>query len=472
MDALNNIMCLTDSYKTSHYRLYPTNCEYIYSYFESRGGKFEETVFFGLQYIIKKYLIGQVITEDKIKISKTVIDSHMGPDIFNEKGWRYILEKHGGKLPIVIKAVPEGTIVPVQNVLMTVENTDPACSWLTNYLETLLVQVWYPMTVATISFFQKKVLAAYLNKTSSSIKDILFKLHDFGFRGVSSVESAALGGIAHLVNFSATDTLASLLCAAKYYNCPCAGYSLPATEHSTITTWSEQGELNAYRNLLEKYPSGTIGCVSDSYNIFRACSELWGEALKEKVLERDGTLVIRPDSGDPCEILTKVLDILGSKFGFEKNEKGYKVLPQQVRIIQGDGISYDSLGKILESIAASGWSTENVTFGSGGALLQKMNRDTQQCAFKCSSVVVNGQESDVFKDPITDRNKKSKKGRLILEFNHVTNKLETYQQIKDVAPRKDVLREVFRDGLLLIDDTLDQIRKRIDSQVDFSNLHI
>ncbi|HEY6162703.1 MAG TPA: nicotinamide phosphoribosyltransferase domain-containing protein, partial [Bacteroidia bacterium] len=202
----NNIMLLTDSYKLSHYKQYPQGTSQIYSYFESRGGKFNEVVFFGLQYLLKSYLKGAVVTPEKVEEAEALYAKHFGsPSLFYKKGWEYILKKHGGKLPVRIKAVAEGTPVSVSNVMMTVENTDPKCFWLTNFLETLLVQVWYPCSVATQSREIKKVLLKYLEQTGdTSLVD--FKLHDFGFRGVSSVESASIGGAAHLMNFMGTDT--------------------------------------------------------------------------------------------------------------------------------------------------------------------------------------------------------------------------------------------------------------------------
>ena len=454
----------SDSYKTSHFKQYPPKTAYVYSYFESRGGLFDEICFFGLQYFIKRYLCGVVVTEEKIEQAAQLISAHMGGEAaFNRAGWEHILRKHGGKLPISIKAVPEGTMVPVKNVLFTMVNTDPHCYWLTNYLETLLVEVWYPMTVCTNSRAQKKVLDHYFTATASPRAAFAFKLHDFGFRGVSSVESAAIGGAAHLVNFMGTDTMAGLICAREYYGEPCAGFSVAAAEHSTITSWGRDRELDAYRNMLEQYPSGIVSVVSDSYDVFNACAEMWGKALKAQILSRkpDSPLVVRPDSGDPVEMVPKLLGILGDAFadGVTKTSTGHKLLPPQVRLIQGDGISYDSIGKILEATTAAGWAADNVVFGSGGALLQKMNRDTQKCAFKCSELThEDGTATQVFKDPITDKGKVSKKGRLTLERS-VAGALTTVTEGKGDAAR-DVLREVFRDGKLLIDQTFAEIRAR------------
>lgn len=453
---LDNIILLTDSYKVSHFRQYPTNTKYVHSYFESRSGSvYPKTLFFGLQYFLKRYLVGQVLTKEKIDRAEKLIKSHLGDKAFNRKGWEYILQAHNGRLPIEIKAAPEGTVVGESNVLMTVENTDPNAYWLTNYLETLLVQVWYPSTTATQSLAMKKVLLDYLNETGDpSLID--FKLHDFGYRGVTCPEQAAIGGASHLVNFKGTDTMAGIELLGEFYDEFCAGFSIPASEHSTITSWGKDHEVDACRNMLTQYPTGLVACVSDSYDIYNCCENIWGGILREQVLGRDGVLVVRPDSGDPPTVVVKVLQILGEKFGFETNSKGYNVLNPKVRVIQGDGIDYAMLGKILFAMKDSKLSADNIAFGSGGGLLQKLNRDTQRFAFKCSSIVVGDETRDVFKQPKTDGGKKSKAGRFKL-VNHNGE----YMTVPQTDPRDDVLRTVFRNGELLVDDNLATIRSRV-----------
>ena len=327
MNYADNILLMTDSYKVTHWKQYPPGTEAVYSYFESRGGRFGSVVFFGLQYYLRRYLEGLVVSQEKIDRAEAFCSRHFdNAELFNREGWEHILREHEGRLPVLIRAVPEGTPVPVLNVMMTIENTDPRCFWLPNYLETLLVQVWYGSTVATISRELKKLIAGFLEETGSP-ETIASKLHDFGYRGVSSVESAAMGGAAHLVNFEGTDTLAGCLLAQEYYGAEMPGSSIPASEHSTITAWGMPGEPDAFRNMLERYPRGVVACVSDSYDIFHACSEIWGRELREAVLARDGTLVVRPDSGDPPSVVVKVLDLLGEAFGTERNAKGYRVLP-------------------------------------------------------------------------------------------------------------------------------------------------
>lgn len=475
MSCFDNIILATDSYKVSHYRQYPPGTEYVYSYFESRGGKFDEVVFFGLQYFIKRYLCGVVVTEEKIEYAKEMLSSHMGPTHFNEEGWRYILNTCGGMLPISIKSVPEGTVVPTKNVLFTMVNTDPKCYWLTNYLETLLVEVWYPMTVATNSLQQKKVILEYLKKTGGDPAGADLMLHDFGYRGVSSVESAAIGGSAHLTSFNGTDTLAAIICIKHYYGggstslgpeitLPVPGISIPAAEHSTITSWGREGELDAFRNMLTQYPDGIVAVVSDSYNVFEAIKTLWGKELKDLIKKRGetgGRLVVRPDSGDPPVIVPQLVKLIKEAFieDCTVNDAGFDVLPPYIRLIQGDGISYESLGQILEACFKEKLAAENLVFGSGGALLQKMNRDTQKCAFKCSEITkVGGATTEVYKDPITDPGKQSKKGKLTLEMKD--GKLTTVTEGKG-DPTKDVLIEVFRNGVLQIEQKFEDIKKLV-----------
>lgn len=451
----NNIMLLTDSYKISHYKQYPPGTTEIYSYFESRGGKFKDVTFFGLQFLLKEYLEGQVVTQEKIDQAEVIYNQHFGtPELFYREGWEHILKEHGGKLPVRIKAAPEGSVIPYSNVMMTIENTDPKCFWLSNFLETLLVQAWYGCTVATQSREMKKLILKYLEETGDPA-GINFKLHDFGFRGVSSVESAAIGGAAHLVNFMGTDTIAGLTFIQDYYNTKnMFGFSIPAAEHSTITSWKRENEKLAYANMLTQYSKGLVAVVSDSYDIYNACEKIWGQELKDMILKRDGTLVVRPDSGVPKDVVLKVIEILGSKLGYTTNAKGYKVLVPQVRVIQGDGVDYEEIGVILENLKAHGWSADNVGFGMGGALLQKLDRDTQKFAFKCSEAIVNGERRDVYKDPITDHGKKSKKGRLkLVKENNL------YKTVSEADAGQDELQLVFENGVVKKQYTFEEVKE-------------
>lgn len=451
----DNFILKTDSYKLSHWKQYPKGTSKVFSFFESRGGMFDQVVFFGLQYLLQEHLAGQVVTEEDIREAAEVARLHFGNDaLFNEAGWRYILKQHGGRLPLEIRAVPEGVVTFTSNALITVENTDENVPWLTNYIETLLVQTWYPCTIATQSREMKKIILRHLEETGTP-GDINFKLHDFGFRGSTTFESAEIGGAAHLVNFQGTDTLAAIMLLRRHYDEPMAGFSVPATEHSTITSWGRQGEYDAFANALEAYPNGIVSVVSDSYDIYHACRELWGSRLKEKVLERNGVLVVRPDSGDPIKVVVAVLDILGDAFGYVRNKKGFKVLNPKVRVIQGDGITYSSLGGILEAMKDNRWSADNIVFGSGGGLLQKVDRDTQKFAFKCSATERDGKWHDVMKDPVTDSAKRSKAGRLALIMQD-----HGYKTVRYTGKEENLLVPVFRNGEVLVRHTFADIRKR------------
>lgn len=467
MSKLTNVITDTDSYKLSHFMQYPAGVEYVSMYGEARkafngGQDGDHVLFFGLQAILKEYFTTP-ITQADIDEAAEIAAAHGEP--FNRMGWEYILKQHGGLLPIEIQAVPEGTVLASSNVLFQVRNTDPVLPWLPSYVETALLRVWYPITVSTQSFMIKKLIKSYLKQTADNTDGLLFKLHDFGSRGVSSNESAAIGGAAHLVNFRGTDTMAALLHARRYYGAAMAGFSIPASEHSTITSWGRDGEVAAYRNMLKQYGGKfpLVACVSDSYNIFNAVENLWGGELKEEVINSGSVLVVRPDSGDPVDITLKVVEKLGEKFGFTLNSKGYKVLHPSVRIIQGDGVNYNSIDAILSNFEDHGWSADNIAFGMGGALLQSVNRDTMSFAYKASAISTNGGLTwvDVFKQPITDTGKVSKKGRLALDYNQA-GELITVRENQVDPNGGNQLRTVFKDGKLLFDDDFETIRARSD----------
>ena len=454
-----NLVLQTDSYKFTHWKQYPPGTEFVYSYLESRGGMFEQTLFFGLQYYLLEYLAGSVVTEQDMLEARDFVDRHIGPGVFNLNGWMHIVRDLGGRLPVVIKAVAEGAAVDVQNVLMTIENTDPQCYWMPNYLETLLLKVWYPITVGTLSNgIRKVVLAALEHSGDPSLID--FKLHDFGYRGVSSEETAGIGAAAHLINFKGTDTVAGIRFLQHYYqSSEMEGFSIPAAEHSTITAWGRENELRAYDNMLTQFPTGLVAVVSDSYNVYEACEKLWGEGLRDKVLKREGVLVVRPDSGYPRDVVLKVLEILGRKFGYQSNNKGYRVLNPKVRVIQGDGVNYWTIQDTLTAMMRAGWSADNITFGMGGALLQQLNRDTQKFAFKTSAVTINGEDHPVYKDPVEGHDKVSKRGRLALR--RINGKWSTQSVTKQNGDPRDLLRTVFKDGEVLVKQSVAEVRELV-----------
>ena len=446
-----SVILEADSYKYSQYVQYPPGTTGVYSYIESRGGAWKKTVFYGLQIFLKEYLSKPITLED-VDEAEAIILAHGEP--FNREGWEYIVREHGGRLPVRIKAVPEGTVIGTNNVLVTIENTDPKCFWLTSFLETALLRaVWYPTTVATNSYVSKQIILKALEKTGDPGL-INFKLHDFGNRGVSSTESAGIGGSAHLVNFMGTDTVEALIYARKYYGADMAGFSIPAMEHSTVTSWGRENEVDAYRNMLHKFakPGNIIACVSDSYDIYEACKK-WGTELKDEVINSGATVVIRPDSGDPVEVNVKCAQILEQYYGSTVNQKGYKVL-NNVRLIQGDGINHETIEAILDALAEAGFSADNIAFGQGGALLQQVNRDSLKFAMKCSAAEINGNWVDVYKDPITDHGKKSKRGRVTLYKDRYG---EYFSGVEDQR-LSSVLVTVFEDGVITKEYTFDEVR--------------
>jgi len=449
-----------DSYKMSHWLQYPAGTTDVFSYIESRGCKFtDELLYFGLQAYLKEYL-SKPITMADVEFANTFAAKHGEP--FNYDGWKYIVEKHDGYLPLTIKSAKEGSVIPLHNVLLTVHTSDPNLFWLPSYIETALLRaIWYPSTVATLSYTCKKIMHKYLLETSDQLDSLNFMLHDFGARGVSSAESAMLGGMGHIVNFMGSDTVEAIVGAMNYYGSDVCAYSIPAAEHSTITSWKRENEFDAYSNMVDQYAKkGAIfAVVSDSYNIYNAVENMWSKGgLFDRVKAAGARVVIRPDSGDPTLVPIKLVKMIAELEGFTVNSKGYKVLPDHIRVIQGDGITLETIPLILENLKAEGFSTENLNFGMGGGLLQMVNRDTFKFAQKCSAALVNNEWVDVYKQPIDDNGKTSKQGRLGLvkddHGNYLTIRLE------DPLERKEELEIVFKHGMIVKETTFDEVRER------------
>ena len=390
-----NLLLKTDSYKASHYLQYPPGTEKLFAYLESRGGAHSETRFFGLQAIIKEHLQTPITRED-IDEAEEVLTAHGLP--FPREGWLRILSEHGGFLPLEIRAVPEGTMVPTGNVLMTVESTDPELPWL-------------------------------------------------------------VGWLAHLVNFQGTDTVPALVAARRYYGADMAGYSIPAAEHSTVISWGREREVEAYRNMLRRFakPGAVVAVVSDSYDIYDTVVRLWGEVLRQEVIDSGATVVVRPDSGDPVEMVDWVVSALAEKFGTTTNSKGFRVL-NHIRVIHGDQIDGRTIPEVLKVLRANGFSASNIAFGIGAGLLQKLNRDTYRFAFKVSEVTIAGQAIPVRKSPVGSF-KHSKAGHLDL-VRDKNGTLRTIDRATDPTGVSSELVPVFRNGELLSDWTLEQVRGR------------
>jgi nicotinamide phosphoribosyltransferase len=255
-----------------------------------------------------------------------------------------------------------------------------------------------------------------------------------------------------------TDTVSGIMAAMEYYDAPVCGFSIPAMEHSTVTSWGRENEAAAYRNMLRHYgkQGALVAFVSDSYDIFNACDKIWGQELKQEVIDSGAVVIIRPDSGDPTSVVNQCLKILDKYFGHTVNAKGFRVL-NNVRVIQGDGIDHVSINSILTVMEMNGYSADNVAFGQGGALLQQINRDTLEFAMKCSAAMIKGKWVDVYKDPITSSMKKSKRGRLMLveeDGKFVTKPLEYGQYIQDL------LKTRYVDGRICNITNFDQVRAR------------
>lgn len=455
-----NFLLDTDSYKYSHPQQYPEGTEYVFAYVEPRrsDGVIDTVLFFGLQAELLK-LSGQVITQDMIDEAAPFIAAH-GLSLFVEM-FQYIVDEYDGRLPVQIDALPEGTLAPVSIPQVRIVNTDPKCWALPGFLETRLLRaVWYPSTVASMSNYVVRQIRDRLIKTDGSAEGLAFKLHDFGARGATSGESAALGGAAHLVNSMGTDTIAGAVLARNVYGADMAGFSIPATEHSTVTSFGPDGERDFMARFLRDNPKGIIACVSDSYDLMRAVREYWGRDLRDAVLARDGVLVVRPDSGDPLEIVPDVIEALMERFGHSLTSEGFKILPDQVRVIQGDGVDKVSITRIMDAMINRGLAIGNIAFGMGGGLLQKLDRDTFSYSMKTSAICVNGVWRDVFKDPVTAKGSKtSKKGRLGVMVSDGGKYV--VRPMENIPAGHDALRCVFRNGDLLERQTFASIRARV-----------
>lgn len=451
-----NLILMTDSYKLSHFAAYPKHISGMFSYIEARS-KGDIMVPFGLQLFIKKYLTTAITLAD-IDEAEEFAKLHGEP--FNRAGWEKVVNVHNGYLPITIRAVPEGTRVPSGNAIVTVECTDPDLPWMASYIETALLRaVWYGTTIATNDYKNWRAIRRFALETSDTEDLVPFTLHDFGGRGVSSGESAEVAGAAHLVYFMGSDTIEGIRAANHYYNSPMSAFSVPATEHSIQCSYGPMGQREYLETVIDQYakPGAIVSIVIDGYDTFREAQTLC--SLKEKIIASNARIVFRPDSGDPLEIIPRLLQMQEMAFGAKLNTKGYKVI-NNVGIIQGDGVDHDSMVAILEKITSLGYSASNIVFGSGGGLLQKVNRDTYKFAMKASAVLVGKKWVDIFKDPVTDPGKKSKSGRLSLFKSTITGELATLPMEGDSTDWVDQMVIMYKAGELLNETTLDEIRAR------------
>lgn len=449
-----SIILNTDSYKLAMADMYPPGTEHVYSYIESRGGDYTHLMAAGVQPFLRQYLSNPVTKED---VEQATELAHLSGQVFYPDRWNHLIKEHGGLLPLEIRWLPEGTVIPTNLPFVTVRNTDPRFHWTTTWVESpLLRAVYYSTTVATKCLNNYLIIREGWEKTCDSLDGMEYTLHDFGVRGVSSFESSGLGGLAHLMIFSGTDNLTALQYAQEFYglNNKVAGHSVVASEHSVITSWGRDNEIDAYINLVEQFKGQkVISCVSDSYDIIEAC-RMW-VGLKDRLQENGTTLVVRPDSGSPLEVLPRCLEVLSSGFGYETNQKGFKELVG-VKLLWGDGIDHKTIENILSKMATDGWAANNFIFGQGGGLLQQLDRDTLKMAMKCSAVCVNGQWREVYKDPVTDSGKKSKRGLVSLyrnpdgSYRHLWDNNDSL----DLRTSDDMLYKVYQNGNIESDSFL------------------
>ena len=384
------------------------------------------------------------ITNQDIIEAKVFAEKHGEP--FNHDMWDYIIRECEGFFPVTIRAIPEGTPTKSLTPIVTIESKDPIAFSLVSYLETSLQRgVWYPTTIASNDRKNYQLFKEYYDKFSDTPSMIPFSLHDFGGRGGSSEETIQVGGAAHLVYFQGSDSISGVRAANHYYNCDMSAYSVPATEHSVQCAYGQEYQREYLNKVLDTYAkSGKIvSIVIDGYDVYREAALLCSE-FKDKIVSSGAKVVFRPDSGNALDIIPRILLMQEEAFGFTKNSKGMKVI-NNVGIIQGDGVNHDAISEILKHITNLGYAPESVIFGSGGALLQKVDRDAYKFAQKTSRILINGVWKDVYKDPVTDPGKRSKAGDMNTE-NMVT---------------------VYENGKLLIDETLETIRSRAIKEIEF-----
>ena len=514
-----NPLFLTDGYKTGHHQQYPKGTSLVYSNFTPRSNKHapkgcDHVVSFGQQMVMTQ--IHEAFQRDFFSQPKDVVCGQMKEELTLYLGTDYDVthfEKlHDlGYLPISVKAIPEGTLVPIKVPVLTIYNTHPDFYWLTNYLETILSNLlWKPMTSATIAHQYRKVLAGWMEKTDpANAWFIDWQGHDFSMRGMDSVEAVISSGLGHLTSFSGTDSLPAIYGARKYYGA--AGFvagSVPATEHSVMCAGGKEDEIETFRRLLETYPTGILSVVSDTWDLWKVCTE-HVVTLKEEILARDGKLVIRPDSGDPADILcgpimvrtniqvdndlivrladgktivnpsdeyllkpeTKgVIELLWDVFGGTVNEQGYKVLDPHIGAIYGDSITIDRANEICYRLAAKGFASTNVVLGIGSFTYQYNTRDTFGFAMKATYVEVKHQAEsgspafsiegrEIFKDPITDDGtKKSATGLLWVDKND-SGAYILFDKVTWEGESRGFLKPIYKDGEFMNTTTLAEIRQ-------------
>ncbi len=484
---------LKDGYKVGHIFQYPEGTTLVYSNLtprKSRDPEIKEIVFFGMQYFIKEYLIHQFeegfFKRPKAEVMKEYarrLDNYLGKDSIT---YKHIGDLHElGYLPLEIKALPEGSLVPMRVPIFTIMNTKPEFFWLTNMLETLLSAIiWKPCTSATTAFVYLRTFTKYAKVTvGDDMSFISWQGHDFSFRGMSGIEDAVMSGAAHLLSFTGTDTIPAIDFLEEYYKADCEkeliGGSVPATEHSVMCMGTQGDEIKTFERLIsDVYPTGIVSIVSDTWDFWKVITEFLPE-LKTKILARNGKVVIRPDSGDPVKIIIGdkdatpgtpefkgAIECMWETFGGIITEKGYKLLDGHIGLIYGDSINLERQVEILEGLKQKGFASYNVVLGIGSFTYEYVTRDTFGFAMKATYGEVNGLGRDIFKDPKTDDGtKKSAKGLMQVYLDKETGQLALNDQCSWEEEKQGELITVFKNGKLLIDWSLSEIRERLKSHI-------
>lgn len=480
-----SMMLLCDFYKISHRAMYPKGTQVVYSTWTPRASRIpdlKEAVVFGQQAFIKEYLLGffktnffdrpkaEVVAEYERVISKTLGISK--PDT------KHIADLHDlGYLPLSITALPEGAVVPLRTPVMTIQNTDNRFFWLTNYIETLMsCELWQPATSATIARRYKKLLEEYALETVGDTSFVAFQGHDFSMRGMSSLRSSIISGLGHLLSFSGTDTIPAIQAAEHYYGAnidsELVGTSIPATEHSIQCAYGNDMEYFE-KTITEVHPSGFVSIVSDGYDFWDVIGRVL-PALKDKIMARDGRVVIRPDSGDPVKVVIGdpdgktelerkgAIDALWDTFGGTITSKGYRLLDSHIGLIYGDAITYERASAIIQGLKNKGFASINVVFGIGSFTYQHNTRDTLGFALKSTMCVINGDEKQIFKDPKTDDGvKKSQRGMVFVSKDESGKYIYHDGFMSHQLPLNNELVEIFRDGKLLVEHKFSEIKARM-----------
>lgn len=488
---MTSFLYLIDGYKVDHRRQYPPFTTRVYSNFTPRSSRVlgqDAVVAFGAQYLAQRYFeeVAQATFFDRDKDEvlreyQDFLDSYLGP---NDVGVDHIAALHDlGYLPLELCAVPEGTLVPLRVPVLTVENTHPDFFWLTNYFETLLSNVlWMAMTSATTAYRYRKLISGHADIQGYDQSLVNWQGHDFSMRGLSGIESAELSGAGHLLSFTGTDSVPAIKMLEHYY--PGGGFiagSVPATEHSVMCAGGEVDEMATFERLMDLYPNGILSVVSDTWDFWNVIGKIL-PALKNKILSRDGKLVIRPDSGNPVDILCGdphapvgslefkgLIDSLWDIFGGTETPSGYRVLDSHIGAIYGDSITEERCRAILERLALKGYAAANIVFGIGSYTYQYVTRDTYGFAMKATWAEICGEESMLYKDPKTDNGvKKSARGRLaVVEDEHGTITMVDGLSLKEWKEHPTMLRPIWRDGEFLVHESLAEIRQRLHPGVAF-----